>query len=242
MLIALWSAKGGSGTSVFTAACALVLAREGRDTGHAPGARVADLAGDLPAVFGVGAEPTLGVADWLAAGPAAPTDALDRLLVEVTPGVGLLPRGGAELAAGAVAAAEAGAALAVALRESPVPTLVDCGTASDPASRAVIEVADVAVVVLRGCYLALRRAVHGPVLASTTAAVLLEEPGRTLSARDVAQVFDLPVLARVPVKSIIARSVDAGVLATRLPESLARSANDLLRRLDPSSGRNGAAA
>jgi hypothetical protein len=55
-------------------------------------------------------------------------------------------------------------------------------------------------------------------------------------------VFDLPVLARVPVKSIVARSVDAGVLATRLPESLARSANDLLRRLDPSSGRNGAAA
>ena len=100
----------------------------------------------------------------------------------------------------------------------------------------MIEVADVAVVVLRGCYLALRRAVHGPVLASTTAAVLLEEAGRTLSARDVAQVFDLPVLARVPVKSIIARAVDAGVLATRLPESLARSANDLLRRLDPSLG------
>ncbi len=123
-----------------------------------------------------------------------------------------------------------------------MPTLVDCGTASDPASRAVVEVADASVVVLRGCYLALRRAVHGPALASTTAAVLLEEAGRTLSANDVSEVFDLPVLARVPVKPVIARAVDAGVLATRLPEPLARSANDLLRRLDPRSGRNGAAA
>ena len=106
----------------------------------------------------------------------------------------------------------------------------------------MVEVADASVVVLRGCYLALRRAVHGSALASTTAAVLLEEPGRSLSANDVSEVFDLPVLARVPVKPLIARAVDAGVLATRLPEPLARAANDLLRRLDARGGRNGAAA
>ena len=98
------------------------------------------------------------------------------------------------------------------------------------------------VVVLRGCYLALRRAVRDPALSSTSGAVLLEEPGRSLSANDIADVFDLPVLARVPVKSVIARAVDAGVLASRLPEPLARSANDLLRRLDPRARRNGAAA
>ena len=63
-----------------------------------------------------------------------------------------------------------------------------------------------------------------------------------MSANDVGEVFDLPVLARVPVKPVIARAVDAGVLAARLPEPLARSADDLLRRLDPRSGRNGAAA
>ena len=67
MLIALWSAKGGSGTSVFTAACAVVLARDARD-GPTRGVRVADLAGDLPAIFGLGADPALGVADWLARG------------------------------------------------------------------------------------------------------------------------------------------------------------------------------
>ena len=40
------------------------------------------------------ADPALGLVDWLGAGPAAPTDALDRLLVDVAPGVRLLPHGG----------------------------------------------------------------------------------------------------------------------------------------------------
>ena len=91
VLLALWSPKGGSGTSVFAAACALVLARE---IGSAGGVRIADLDGDQPAIFGLGADPELGLLDWLGAGPEAPTEALDRLLVEVAPGVGLLPRGG----------------------------------------------------------------------------------------------------------------------------------------------------
>ena len=58
--------------------------------------------------------------------------------------------------------AEAGAALAVALRDGPVATIVDCGRAADPAARAIVEVADVSVVVVRGCYLAVRRALRAP--------------------------------------------------------------------------------
>ena len=115
MLLTLWSPKGGSGTSVFAAACALVLARHG-------GVRLVDLAGDQPAIFGLGADPDTGVADWLAAGPEAPTDALDRLAVEAAPGVALVPRGTGAGPLAPLAAAEAGAALAVALRDGPVPT------------------------------------------------------------------------------------------------------------------------
>src|SRR6516164_8423946 len=47
MLLALWSPKGGSGTSVLAAAAALVLAR-----GPAGGCQLADLDGDQPAIFG----------------------------------------------------------------------------------------------------------------------------------------------------------------------------------------------
>ena len=242
MLIALWSATGGSGTSVFTAACALVLARQARDAGLATGVRVADLAGDLPAVFGLGADPDVGLADWLDAGAEAPTEALDRLLIEVSPGIALLPRGRGPRVPTALPAPESGAALAVALSQGSSPVLVDCGTAREAAARAVVEVADVAVVVLRGCYLALRRAVHAPPLEHTAGVVLLDEPGRSLGASEIGEVLDLPVLARVPVKEGISRAVDAGVLPTRLPEPLARAATDVVRRLGVRAGWRGEAA
>jgi hypothetical protein len=227
---------------VFTAACAVVLARDAHELGPAGGVRLADLDGDQPAIFGLGADPELGLVDWLGAGPEAPTEAVDRLLVEVASGVALLPRGGTGRVLAPVPAAEAGAALAVVLGDGPVPTLVDCGTADDPATRAVVEVADVAIVVLRACYLGLRRAVHAPALACTVGAVLVEEPGRSLAARDVSDVLDVPGLARVPVKTVVARAVDAGVLATRLPDPLARAAAELLQRSGASRGRRGAAA
>jgi hypothetical protein len=242
LLIALWSATGGSGTSVFTAACALVLARQAHEAGHAPGVRVADLAGDLPAVFGLGADPDVGLADWLDAGAEAPSEALDRLLTEVAPGVALLPRGRGPRVPTHLPAPESGAALAVALSQGSSPVLVDCGTAREPAPRAVVEVADLGVLVLRGCYLALRRAVHAAALEHTVGVVLLDEPGRSLGANDIGEVLDLPVLARIPLKETIARAVDAGVLPGRLPEPLARAATEAIRRLGVRAGRQGEAA
>ena len=113
-----------------------------------------------PAIFGLAGEPELGLSDWLEAGAAAPVEALDRMLVEVAPGIALVPFGAADRTLRPRPAAEAGAALAVALRDLPVPVVADCGAADDPATRALVEVADVVVVVIRGCYLALRRAVH----------------------------------------------------------------------------------
>jgi hypothetical protein len=227
VLLALWSPKGGSGTSVVAAACALVLARK------ADGARIADLGGDQPAIFALAAEPTTGLVDWLAAGPEAPADALARLAITAAPGVALLPRGGA--AGGALAtppSPEAGAALAVALRDGPVPTVVDAGAAADPAVQALVEVADVSVVVLRGCYLGLRRAVRSPLLGRASGVVLVEEQGRSLGPSEVADVLDQPVLARIPVRVPVARAIDAGVLAARLPDGLARPAARLLVRVE----------
>jgi hypothetical protein len=226
MLLALWSPKGGAGTSVLAAACALVLAR------RAEGARLADLGGDQPAIFALVSDPGTGLADWLAAGPEAPADALDRLSVTAAPGVALLPRGGSpDRTLAPLPAASAGAALGVALRDGPVPTIVDAGTASTPAARALVEVADVAVMVLRGCYLGLRRAVHSPLLGRSAGAVLVEEQARSLGPAEVADVLDLAVVARVPVRASIARAVDAGVLAARLPDAIARPTARLLGRV-----------
>ena len=235
MLLALWSPKGGSGTSVLAAACALVLGR--RD-----GARLADLDGDQPALFGLGADPPTGLADWLAAGPEAPTDALERLAVEAVSGVALIPRGAAERPIAPVPAAEAGAALAVALRDGPVTTVADLGLAESPAARAMVEVADVSLVVVRGCYLTLRRAVHAPHLARAAGVVLVTEPGRSLGRREVAECLDRRVLAEVPVRAAIARAVDAGLLPVRLPEVLSRPVSEVLGRVGLLRARRGQAA
>ena len=150
-------------------------------------------------------------------GPGAPTDALDRLAVEAAPGVALIPRGLEAAALAPRPAAEAGAALAVALRDGPVPTLVDAGTADDPAARALLEVSDATIVVVRGCYLTLRRSVQHPAVARAAGIVVVEEPGRAIGAKEIADVLGRPVLARVPARDSIARAVDAGVLAHRLP-------------------------
>lgn len=230
MLLALWSPKGGTGTSVLAAATALTLARR-------TGSRIADLAGDQPALLGLGSDPEHGLADWLDLGTGAPVEALDRLSSDVGPGLHLLPRGRAsDPVLAPVAAAEAGAALAVALRDG-APTVADVGTAATPAARALLEVADHSVVVLRRCYLALRRAVHTPGIRRADGVAVVEEPGRALEADEIGDVLGLKVLTHVPWKSSIANAVDAGVLVGRTPEPLSRAAHALLMALGLVRGR-----
>jgi MinD-like ATPase involved in chromosome partitioning or flagellar assembly len=223
VLVALWSPKGGSGTSVVAAALALVSAGRG-DT------RLVDLAGDQPAILGLPPAPSpASLGEWLAAGPSTPTEWLEEIAVPVVPGLSLLAGGPSARAS----SPEAGAALAVALRDSGL-VVVDTGSGADDidgAARAMIDVADAAVTVLRPCYLALRRAVADARLGSTAAAILVEEPGRALDADDVAAVLGIPVVGRVPVRAEIGRAVDAGVLRDRLPTALARAAGTVLDRL-----------
>jgi hypothetical protein len=232
VLLALWSPKGGSGASVVAAAVALVSA------GRAE-CRLADLDGDQPAILGLPSPVPAGggLSAWLAAGPAAPTEWLDGLTVPVVPGLGLLPRGDGPLA---TSAAEAGAALGVALGDGGL-TVLDAGSTCAPAARAAVEVADMALMVIRPCYLALRRAVGDPRLGRSAGIVVVEEPGRALDAGDVAAVVGLPVLGRFPVRAETARAVDAGVLRDRLPAALAAAAGGLLTALPEAAGGRSAA-
>jgi MinD superfamily P-loop ATPase len=233
VVVCFWSPKGGSGTSVVAASAALTLARS-------TPARLADLTGDQPAVLALDGEPDRGLRNWLLAGPHAPAEALDRIAVEVNPRLTFLPAGAGDVGR---ALPEAGAALAVALGSDPRPTLVDAGvlaSPSVPAIDALIEVADVSIVVVRSCYLTLRRAVRLEATARATGAVLLEEAGRSLAARDIADVLGIPVMATIPVKAAISRSVDAGVLSSRIPDILARPMRELVQRLGETGGERAA--
>jgi len=53
--------------------------------------------------------------------------------------------------------------------------------------------------------------------------VVVREPGRALSNDDVTRAIGAPLAAEVPVDPTIARSIDAGLLAARLPGELVRT-------------------
>ena len=211
MLVACWSAKGGSGTTVVAAALASVLARS-----SATGAVVADLAGDVPAALGLPEPPGPGLAAWLDAGAAVPADALARLEVAAGGGLAVLPSGGP-----LPVAAGRGEVLAAVLAADRRPVVVDCGSPPTGPALAVAAAASHSLLVLRPCFLALRRAVASPLRPS--AVVLIDEEGRSIGRADVEEALGVPVRAVVPVHQRVARAVDAGLLYGRLPSGLERA-------------------
>ena len=214
MLIACWSPKGGSGTTVVSCGLAALLSR-----GSAAGALLADLSGDAAAVLGVAEPSGPGLAEWLAAGPDVGAGALARLEVEAAGGLRLLAWKPAD--PDFRAAPGRAAALVDALSADTRPVVADCGPAASGAGLALAAGAAISLLVLRPCYLALRRALAAPVRPSGV--VLVVEGGRSLGRRDVEEVLGVPVRAEVAVEDAVARAVDAGLLARRIPRSLERA-------------------
>jgi MinD-like ATPase involved in chromosome partitioning or flagellar assembly len=209
MLVACWSSKGGSGTTVVAASLALLLAAR-----EPNGAVLADLAGDAPAALGLPEPDSPGLAGWLSAGASVPADALARLEQRAAPGLALLPRGAGPLAG------DRADVLAALLTADARPVVADCGAEPDGVALAIAAGATRSVLVTRACFLALRRALSAPLRPSEV--VLLTEPGRSLTRLDVEDCIGAPVIAEVAVDPAVARAVDAGLLAARLPRTLAR--------------------
>ncbi len=211
MLIACWSVKGGSGTTVVASSLALLLARSTESP-----VRLVDLGGDAPAALGIAEPAGPGALDYMASGPGVPPDALDRLSTEVTTYLSVLHAGQAS-----AGSAEDGERLAAALAAGPTTSVIDCGPPDGAAGQAVAAAAGLSLLVIRPCYLALRRAARAPLRPSGV--ILVEEPGRSIGEREVADVLGVPVRARVPFEPAVARVVDAGLLANRVPRCLERS-------------------
>jgi len=210
VLIACWSSKGGSGTTVVAAALAIALSGS-----SAGGAVFADFCGDGPAVLGVPEPEGPGLSDWLAAGDDVPPDGITRLEVDVIRGLTLLARGSLPFDAGRAAA------LAAAFAADTRPVVADCGTLVDEAAQVVAANAARSLLVVRPCFLALRRALLARVRPSGV--VLVHEAGRALGGRDVEELLGVPVRARVECLPEVARMVDAGLLTSRLPRRMVRA-------------------
>lgn len=256
MLVACWSAKGGSGTTVVSVALATVLARS-----SPAGALLADLGGDVPAVLGLPEPSGPGLGEWLASGDSVPADALSRLEIVAPGGLHVLPVGTMPMATayvdgavgmpsgsmpGATGAMSSGAdpaaampaagipatampagadgraeVLAAVLAADPRPVVADCGCLPSGPGLAVAAAASQSLLVLRPCYLSLRRALKAPIRPSGV--ILVSEPGRSLGRSDVEEVLGVAVRAVITVDPAVARAVDAGLLPTRLPRGLERA-------------------
>ncbi len=200
--IVCWTVKGGSGTTVIASVIALLAARSTPTL-------LVDLAGDCPTALGVPDPAGPGVAEWLQSASAS-RDSLSRLAVPVTEQLRLVSSGQHPPPSDAHWARLADALAAL------DGVVVDAGTGV-PADE-LLEVASASLLVIRPCFLALRRAAR--ITVAPTAVVLIVESGRALSTRDVERALGVPVIAEVPLDPAVARAVDAGLLTTRLPRSL----------------------
>lgn len=212
MVVTCWSVKGGSGTTVVAATLAVLLSR------RLPDVLVVDGGGDLPTSLGLPEPAGPALADWLAADDA-PDDALRRLEVPAGPHLALVAQGSAGGPAPAAAGAGGADRLLRALADRRT-VVVDAGPPSDFAF-GLAAGATVSLLVLRPCYLALRRAMAAPVRPSGV--ILVEEPRRALDVADVEEVLGVPVRAVVPWDPAVARCVDAGLLGSRVPRLLAQA-------------------
>ncbi len=215
--ISCWSAKGGSGTTVVAIALAMMRGRLA-----AEGALLVDLDGDCPSAMGLPEPGGPGVSEWLAAGPEVPPDALGRLEIEVSEEVALLPMGRSGPVGG-----ERAQQLLAQLALDPRDTVLDLGRLITGAGEVddgmahLATAADQSLLVTRPCFLSLRRALAAPV--RPTGVVLITEEGRALGRREVEDILGVPVIAEVPLEAAVARAVDAGTLAMRMPRGLERS-------------------
>lgn len=215
MLISCWSVKGGVGTTVVATCLALALARRAAP----PGALLVDLGGDVPHALGLAEPVGPGLVEWMGAGPHVPPDALARLSTEAGAGLHVLHRGTGTLGE------ERADVLASLLAADPRAVVVDAGRLDAEGrldggcGRVLAAASPRSLLVVRPCQLALFRARHLPV--APTGVVVVREPARALTVADVERVVGVPVVAELAVDPAVARAVDAGLLAARLPRSFA---------------------
>ena len=207
-MIICWSVKGGSGTTVVASTLALMRGAESQR-----GALLVDLAGDVPAVLGLAEPSGPGISDWFANCDHGSRMALQSIAVQATANLQIIARG-AKPSDTNTNFTE----LCAALKTFDLPIIIDAGCGLPSAD--LLAHATSSLLVTRPCYLSLRRAAQLSV--SPTGIVLINEAGRALGKHDVEAVIGVPVVAEITFDAAIARAVDAGLLASRIPTIMSK--------------------
>ena len=205
MFTILSSPKGGTGTSVVAASLAIV------SSSSSPTLLV-DLSGDQAAILGL-PQPPIGLSDWA---NGMTYREFDEIISLCHDNLYLAPTGTFDFE---TLNANAWDKLlrALSLKHSEgCNIIVDLGRADIPL--ALRKIVDTCYLVTRPCYLALRRAVD--LETAFSGVIVVNEPDRVLTSRDVESVLKLKCVAEIPYTSEISRRVDSGLLKSRLPMTL----------------------
>jgi hypothetical protein len=224
MLTICSSTKGGSGTSTVTAGLAGLLVLQ---PSQPLSPLVIDLAGDLPAIFGVG-YPTNGLAEWLT---RSFDGELGDLFIDCAGSTRLLATGSLTLPESTSSLWNRLSAFVNEEVSSGHHVFIDAGCQAIPEALLLRTAPHTrrTLLVLRPCYLALRRAMHEATQADGI--VLITGGGRVLTRHDVESVLGIPVVAEVPLDPDIARRVDSGLFHSRLPRTLVASLSPVVATL-----------
>ncbi len=193
------SPKGGNCTTVTASAYALVSAMRGTNT------LLVDLCGDIPAALGMTESHGPGINDWLSEDNVSDGQQMVLLGTPMIPGLVVLHRGSRF-----VHGEPRWEALAAAIVELPHDIIIDAGTTFVP--EALTQALDQVSMVVRPCYLSLRRASRLP---RPTNVFVIKEENRALTVKDVGNVLGVPIAAEIPYEAAISRAVDAGLLPAR---------------------------
>ena len=205
MFTILSSPKGGTGTSVVAASLAIV------SSSSSPTLLV-DLAGDQAAILGL-PQPPIGLSDWA---NGMTYREFDEIISLCHDNLYLAPTGTFDFET-LNANAWDKFLRALSLKHSEgYNIIVDLGRADIPL--ALRKIVDTCYLVTRPCYLALRRAVD--LETAFSGVIVVNEPDRVLTSRDVESVLKLKCVAEIPYTSEISRRVDSGLLKSRLPMAL----------------------
>ena len=205
MFTILSSPKGGTGTSVVAASLAIV------SSSSSPTLLV-DLSGDQAAILGL-PQPPIGLSDWA---NGMTYREFDEIISLCHDNLYLAPTGTFDFET-LNANAWNNLLRALSLKHSEgCNIIVDLGRADIPL--ALRKIVDTCYLVTRPCYLALRRAVD--LETAFSGVIVVNEPDRVLTSRDVESVLKLKCVAEIPYTSEISRRVDSGLLKSRLPMAL----------------------
>ena len=194
------SSKGGNCTTVTATAFALIAAQRGQHT------VLIDLCGDIPSVVGMTEPASPGVNDWLAESSTADAQALVTSGTPFAEGLVVVHRG-----ARFVEGEPRWDKFVEAISSLPMNIVIDAGIGHVP--DALRHAVDAVTMVVKPCYLSLRRAARLP---HPTNVFVIDEPGRALTVKDVGHVIGSPVAATIPYNPAIGRAVDAGLLPSRV--------------------------